>query len=215
MTMPSPARGWRGKRFPGQDSASHLAHKVLGQVYPLSREEYKLQSMPRRASYAYLSEIVETGGRLTLDLLEQFGESPDQTYLKRLRRTVDLGILPSQFAELLIRLTTLRNKTVHENPAINQELRVYSQLPSMVVVAFALAEIDRAVRRSLNPSHSQQARDCVSVVVDREYLRREFVRGGPPADPFTTAMLAKLATDAIPSITLNPDEIIARATGAT
>lgn len=150
----------------------YYASHVLRDIYPLSREQYRKQSIHRRASYDYLNQIIEcaydcTGRAMRALHLSQMGK----TYYERFTNAKTLGLIPEGLADTLIELKILRNKAIHNNKIINDRLVLYDNLIRLVTCGFASFELFRihewTVANGIPPDP-----EINRIVVDKDYVLR-------------------------------------------
>ncbi|SFU32414.1 hypothetical protein SAMN05216339_101343 [Nitrosomonas eutropha] len=123
----------------------HFATTVLREIAPLNEEEYRTNSLARRASYSYLNELVEGAFKLASNELTARGHRPEKTYRLRFQQAAALGVFPTVVAERLVNLAVLRNRSTHENKVVNDELELFPKLLELAVIGFGLYEIASAL----------------------------------------------------------------------
>jgi uncharacterized protein YutE (UPF0331/DUF86 family) len=146
---------------------AHHSISLLVLVYPLAENEYRERSLERRASYAYLTDIIEGASRLADEMFEMVGASQQKSFGARFKQAEQLQLIPSALAEDLQQLKTLRNEVVHENPRIDASLELHCRLGKLCTAGFALFEVYRAFYKSREADDRVQAE---IVNVDRDYL---------------------------------------------
>jgi len=144
----------------------HYTMKVFREVYPVTTEEYRRQSLRRRASYSYLNEILEAGHQLLGDILTHRGQGVAPSYRGRIKQAEAAGIIPHSLATDLLKLKTLRNLATHENPRVNKALAVHKAALTLASVGFAFFALDMEWLAIVEGSETRRA----GVVIDREYL---------------------------------------------
>lgn len=191
---------------PPRADVVHYASHVLIDIYPLTKTEYTSQSMPRRASYDYLNQTVEAGHRLAANLIQHTGAAPESTYYRRFSQARDLAVFPDCVTATMLSFQSLRNKTVHENWRVNQNVSLYPRLLELSAVGFALYELTRF----------HQFRDPKRVVIiDTDYLLA-WLRGPinfthhAPSEELKTKVIDMLKREAHPpryEIRRNPHNV--------
>lgn len=120
----------------------HYSNHLLLDIYPLSKEGYRSQSVRRRASYDYLNQIVEEPYKAVEFIINILRlETTGSSYKQTLRRAKDSGILPADIVNSLMHFRDLRNKVIHENPKVNESLLLYPELFELIVLGFAMYEV--------------------------------------------------------------------------
>jgi|SRR6266850_5831708 len=119
----------------------HYTHVLLNSVYPLTRDEYRLESIHRRASYDYLNQIVQNASELVSRYIDALKAGrPKSPYSHRFIHARELGLLPDRLADDMAQFSRLRNMVVHENRIPNDSLEMYDKLSSLIIVDLALAD---------------------------------------------------------------------------
>lgn len=144
----------------------HYAIHLLLDVYPLSQSEFVGASLPRRASYSYINEIVEGAQTLAAHLLQRLEQAVPKTWSGRIRRAGVEGCFPSPLVEALLELRSLRNDLIHENPKTNSSLVAFERIPLVTMSGFALFEVWRAGAWARK---NEQLTPPPDVLVDRGY----------------------------------------------
>jgi hypothetical protein len=98
-----------------------------------------------------------------------------------------LGVIPPNLADDLIGLAVLRNKTIHENVIVDEQLRVYARLLVVICAGYAANE---AFLRLLTPRDPLAISE--PVVIDREFIGKLLRRRDTDA---ARRGLSRLATD--------------------
>ena len=148
----------------------HYSNHLLLDIYPLSRAQYKKKSMPRRASYDYLNQIIENAYKTTQYIMKAVGVSPvGSTYYQRFHQAKVLNVFPTDLADALIDFSHVRNKAVHENFKVNETLELYDKLIELITVGFALFELFGAFEYGINNGIPENI-TYDEIVVDKKYL---------------------------------------------
>jgi len=160
----------------------HYSTHLLLDIYPLSREDYRIQSVRRRASYDYFIQIVEEPYRAAEFIIKVLKVGIiGMTYKRTLLLAKDAGILPADVVDSLIYFRDLRNKIVHDNPKANESLLLYNELFNLITLGFALYEIFSAYERCKIESFKRKDMRSIpdrKVVVNKTYLL-EWLQTGP------------------------------------
>ena len=184
---------------------SHYATHLLVDVYPLARAEFKAASLHRRASYSYINEIVEGAQSLAGSMLRRIGKTAPTTWTGSVRSAGLEGLLPTDLVESLLRLRTLRNQVVHENPVANFKLVAFERIPLVLMCGYALFEVWRA---SAWATDTQRSTPPPDILVDRDYAL-ELLRSS--VSPTAQAARAKLEKEPEwPSFAVSRSNIWAR-----
>jgi uncharacterized protein YutE (UPF0331/DUF86 family) len=148
----------------------HYAKYTFFQIYPLSQNEFKEDSMHRRAAYDYIVQIVEKSSDMAKKTMGYFFKiGPQDSYRERFLKAKYLQIIPSRMADTLISLSDLRTKIVHYNDLVNEKLPViYGQLGIIVTVAFAMHELTKTYHSYLVDRDAEIA----NILIDKKYLIR-------------------------------------------
>jgi len=151
----------------------HYSTHVLLDIYPLSEEEYRNQSVRRRASYDYLNQIVEEPYKAIEFIINilRIGVV-GRPYKPTLLLAKESGVLPSDVVDSLLYFRNLRNEIVHNNPKANESLLVYPELFKMIILGFALFEVFWAYADCRIESFRSRVNVKLerTVVVDQSYL---------------------------------------------
>jgi len=145
---------------------SHYPARVLSDIYPLTRQEYRSANLARRASYAYLVDTLqacetaceEAFIRIRMIIPDSMGE----TFV----RAGKLGLFSASLAGDLAFLAGLRNQVVHRNERVNSRLVLYDHLLALIAAGYGAYETFMAL--DLLQIGVEAGVGCV---VDREYIR--------------------------------------------
>jgi uncharacterized protein YutE (UPF0331/DUF86 family) len=196
---------------------AHYSINVLGLVYPLAEDEYRVRPLERRASYAYLTDIVEGASRLFGEMFDAVGTPRPRSFRQQFDKAEQLRLIPASLGRDLHDLKSLRNEVVHENPRIDAGLELYPQLGKLCAVGFALFEVFVALYKS----RSKQSPEAAAVVtVDRDYLLaalenpQRYQTRNPHSPSWERAdipkAMQKLQSDkTIPTIVIDQPQIVA------
>jgi hypothetical protein len=167
----------------------HYASHLLVDLYPLDESSYRVQSLHRRASYSYVTEIAEGAQVLARRLVIQSGVEPEASPGGCLRQAASLGVMPIALVDALFGLKSLRNRVVHEGPKVNAELLVYPAIPLAMMCGFALYEVWRVLAAIEKNGDTSTLRD---LTIDRHYLMRRLANA---TNADEQAALTKLRND--------------------
>ena len=125
----------------------HYAFHLLIDIYPLSEMEYTRSSIHRRASYSYLTQIVEGIHDVLKLLILSLNNEPENSYFKRIIQAECLGLIPPNLTESLIQFQRMRNRCVHENRRFNRASSLYDHLLELILVSLAIDGLHRVFNR--------------------------------------------------------------------
>jgi uncharacterized protein YutE (UPF0331/DUF86 family) len=195
---------------------AHYSINLLALVYPLDRDEYRVRALERRASYAYLTDIIEGASRLAGEMLEVVGAPKQRSDRETFSEAAQRDLLPSTLVAYLHDLKSLRNEVVHQNPRVDRNLVLYPRLGELCVVGFSLYEVFIALAISRAAETDNVA---VVVPVDRNYLisaldnAQRYRTRNPDSPSWKSAEISiarrKLHCDgSIPSIVIDQPQIV-------
>jgi uncharacterized protein YutE (UPF0331/DUF86 family) len=147
----------------------HYSNHLLLDVFPLTKSEYKRQSVYRRASYDYLNQIIEATFAITDKIMISMNiQNRGKTYHERFTQAQKVGLLPLKLAHALLDLKKLRNTAVHKNPAVNDSLMLFDKLITLIAVGFAASEIlstfENCIRNGVSDKYNYKC------VIDRSFF---------------------------------------------
>src|SRR5579872_6242637 len=185
----------------------HFPGRILLNIYPLSRSEYGRTSMPRRASYSYLNETIETTYKVASSLVRQLEGDSFSTKSQCFRRATALRLWPSSLGDALIRLGHLRDEVTHDNPTVDVNLTVYDCLLELMLVGFAAYELFVMLHRRAD---AEPPGPVVDRTIDAGYVRRVLARceGTPSIEAKAHAAERRLEREhRVPAYSLRADAV--------
>jgi hypothetical protein len=145
----------------------HYAKPLFCQIYPLSKNEFELGNLSRRAADDYIAQVVEKSSEMVERTIRCLGKSIfDGTYRGKFEQAKQLQILPATLGDSLISIGKLRNKIAHHNETVNENLLVYSQMGLIIATAFAMYELTKVFHQQLSGLDTPTE----DILIDKNYL---------------------------------------------
>ena len=167
----------------------HCLYHLSFEIYPLTKDEFRMQSLPRRAADDYINTIYEDAYKIAKWLLEALDIKPIQkSYYERFKQAEKYGIYPKQLSSALIDLENLRHEIGHENEKVNHDLIAYSQIGNVIIAGYATSEIAQAIKE-----WPRQPRSGL-FIVDKLYMDNK-VRKWPLYEDHILKICNKFADD--------------------
>lgn len=146
----------------------HYAKGVFSEIYPLSREEFELDGVRRRAADDYLVQLVERSREMVCKTIIncQLGTT-GKSYYMDFKEGIRTKILPQELGNRLLILSELRQDVVHENEKVKKQQLFYGKLGIIVTVAYSMYELAKSFNEVLHDTIV--AND--NILVNKGYLQ--------------------------------------------
>ena len=187
----------------------HYTTHLFFDVYPLSEVAYKENSLKRRASNDYAIQIVEQSHNSLGWILTRLGLKPENYKRHRFYQAQQEQILPKSITETLVRLISTRNKTVHENVSVTEDLTLYSVLIEYVAVGYAMFHLISHCEFCLT-GFERAATPEDLIIIDRAYLFEELERNIKDNEVLVQIKTKLSHDDLVPAFTINLRQITNR-----
>jgi uncharacterized protein YutE (UPF0331/DUF86 family) len=181
---------------------SHYLYHLSFRIYPLPKDEFKNQSILRRAAYDYIIEIYEAAYKISKWLIEALDERlVENNSYQCFKQAEQTGIFPKDLVKALIDLKRLRNNLAHEDDQVNKYLIAYSRIGKVMITGYATLEIAQAIKLWRREPKSGL------LAIDRSYLER-IAASWPITAATLSQICTKLAKDGtLISIEINFDNV--------
>jgi hypothetical protein len=145
----------------------HYAKRIFSEIYPLSRNEFELDSIHRRAADDYLVQIIERSREMVcVTMIDYRLGTAWQTYNMDFKEGIRTKVLPQELGNRLLILSELRNDVVHENEKVKKKQLFYGKLGIIVTVAYSMHELAKSFNEVLH--NTIETYD--NILVNRNYL---------------------------------------------
>lgn len=101
----------------------------LAAISRYSYEEYRSDFRVKRTVERLMQMVVECATDINGLLITGLGEQPPRDYFTSFILLGQIGVLPSDFADLLAPTTAIRNRLVHEYDTVDEKLVYISMQP--------------------------------------------------------------------------------------